>query len=83
MRIRKWMALATSGAALAGTTALGLGAAVPAGAQVTAAPHGAGVTASHHDVAGHMLSGIRTGGWGYGYGYGGYGYGYGGYGYGY
>ncbi|GAB3987877.1 hypothetical protein GCM10029978_108390 [Actinoallomurus acanthiterrae] len=74
MRIQKRMALAASGAAFVGTMALGLGAAVPAGAQVTAAPHRASTA----------FSGIRTdGGYGYGYGYGrhrgrhGYGYGYG------
>lgn len=74
MRIQKRMALAISGAAFAGATALTVGAAVPAGAQASAAPHG--IATSHHTVAGHILSPLGGDDDGYGYGYD-YGYGYG------
>ena len=60
MRIPKRMALAISGAAFAGATALAMGAAAPAGAQtVTGAPQQ--VTTGH--VSTHLISD----GWGWGW----------------
>jgi hypothetical protein len=65
MRIPKRMALAISGAAFAGATALALGAAPVAGAQITTAPHNTIAAAPHHAIAGHVSSQIRTDGWGW------------------
>ncbi|MCO6011287.1 hypothetical protein NE236_40690 [Actinoallomurus purpureus] len=66
MRIPKRMALAISGTAFAGATALALGAAAPAGAQAV-------TTAPHHAVSGHVFSHITTDGWGWGWDDGGWG----------
>jgi hypothetical protein len=58
MRIPKRMALAVSGAAFAGATALAMGAATPAGAQtVTGAPQ--------QVTTGHVTTHLISDGWGW------------------
>ncbi|MCO6008945.1 hypothetical protein NE236_28620 [Actinoallomurus purpureus] len=63
MRIPKRMALAVSGLAFAGATALTLGAAAPAGAQTVS-------STPQHAISGHFWGGCG-GGWGWGGGWGG------------
>lgn len=58
MRIPKRMALAVSGLAFAGTTALTLGAALPAGAQAPS-------TTSQHAVSSPSWGGCWGGDWGW------------------
>jgi hypothetical protein len=66
MKIQKRVALAISGAAFAGTTALAFGVAGPAGAQaITSAPHNAVAAAPHQASVGHVAGAIRTDGWGW------------------